>query len=62
MKKNLKDYLTDIVAIVLIALEPISSILIEERNLNWKNFLGYILMAIVAYATGKKNDLRRKNE
>lgn len=59
IKNNLKDYLTDIVAIFLLFLEPVSALLIENREINLKNLLGYLLLAIVSYATGKNKKLKR---
>jgi len=59
---DFKNLLTTIVSILLLAVEPINAWLLSNQPFNWKTFASTVLMAIVAYATGKNANMTPKSE
>jgi len=58
--KNPKDLISTLIAILLIIAEPINSWLISNAPFDWKIFASSLLMAAVAYLTGKNANLTKK--
>ena len=58
--KNIKDTLSSIIAVLIVFFEPINYWLMSNEPFNWKTFVSSMLVAAIAYFTGKNADLSSK--